>query len=400
LQAALVARGARSPDAAQRGDDPSHKQKGIYPLTEQAFQGVGSFVNFVIQSIYFKIMREKSMKIGIAVDNTIPLHLPSFFAFVRAHCKTLECNAIDVPLRFLNAEIECDAEIANLSSAFRKATKGNDVSILVTTIPFANNSFYEGRHDIYIVSLSDWHLLTTLPMSNGLALMLCQIVSEDYLHIGKSHDKNKGCINDFYWDKTGIDIGMRAAFVCDECMAFSADNRNLTSDKFADVVSMLNAISLASRRGVDILSEGTSSQSMPQPEASERFDAFLCHNSDDKPAVRILNEALKNGGIKTWLDDDQIMPGDVWQDKLENAIPSVAACLVIVGNSGFGPWQDMERRAFISEFANRGCKILPVLIGSETTPPQLPLFLKQFMWSDLRDDDGRQLAKIISALRR
>jgi hypothetical protein len=89
----------------------------------------------------------------------------------------------------------------------------------------------------------------------------------------------------------------------------------------------------------------------------------------------------------------------VWQVKLEEAISTIGACLVIVGDSGFGPWQDMERRSFNGEFANRGCKLIPVLIGSSDKTPELPLFMKQFMWVDLRKDDGRQLAKLIGALR-
>jgi TIR domain len=190
---------------------------------------------------------------------------------------------------------------------------------------------------------------------------------------------------------------MRAAFVCDLCKARSADSPHLDSSEFADIVSILNAVSLASRRGADILYELSTSGVLSN--TGVRFDVFLCHNSQDKPMVRLLNETLKNGGIRTWLDEDQIHPGDVWQDKLEAIISNIAACLVIVGDSGFGPWQDQERRAFISEFVNRGCKIIPVLIGKLTTPPELPLFLKQFMWSDLREDDGRQVAKIIAALR-
>jgi hypothetical protein len=73
--------------------------------------------------------------------------------------------------------------------------------------------------------------------------------------------------------------------------------------------------------------------------------------------------------------------------------------LVVVGDSGLGPWQDIEQRAFINEFAKRGCKVIPVLIGNPARPPELPLFLKQFMWLDLRGDDGRQLAKLLSAVR-
>jgi TIR domain len=338
------------------------------------------------------------MEVGIAVDNTIPLHVPTFIRFIRAHSNTLNCHPITAGLRFSGESIDYDSEMALISPVIRQEIQKYDLSLLLTAIQFENNYFYQGRGGTFIISFSDWHLLTTLPMSNGLAYMLCQIITKYVMKIGENHDQNTGCINDFWWDKTGIDVGMRAAFICDRCKEANANNPHLKSQQFSDVTSILNSVSNASRRGVDVLSEipDAIQASAVNP---ERFDAFLCHNSQDKALVRTLNQTLKNGGVKTWFDEEQIKPGELWQDKLENQISCIAACLIIVGDSGMGPWQDMERRAFINEFASRGCKVIPVLIGKSAGTPQLPLFLKQFMWSDLRGDDGREVAKIIAALR-
>jgi hypothetical protein len=161
---------------------------------------------------------------------------------------------------------------------------------------------------------------------------------------------------------------------------------------------MLNVLSLASRQEIDVLEMTYSGEAEVSNSCAPKFDVFLCHNSADKEEVRKLNNTLKAGGVLTWLDEDQIKPGDVWQDVLESTIPNIKACLVIVGGSGLGPWQDAERRAFISEFVNRGCRIIPVLIGAAGTTPQLPLFLKQFMWTDLRATDPREVARLISVL--
>jgi hypothetical protein len=340
------------------------------------------------------------MQVGIAVDNTVPLHIPSFIQFIDAHSQAIRCRAISAPLRFSQSPIDYQTESAKLSRSVRNEIQENDSSLLVTALPFADNYFYRGSDDLTIISFSDWHLSTTLPMSNGLAYFLCQIISKYELNIGSNHDQTTGCINDFLWDKAAIDVGMRAAFICDKCRTHSADNTRIDSQEFADVIAILNAVSVASRKGVDILSElSTRAVAQPTPFPPARFDVFLCHNSQDKEAVRRLNGTLKNGGIRTWLDEEQIQPGEIWQDKLEAIIPSIPATLVIVGDSGIGPWQDQERRAFINEFANRGCRIIPVVIGNAAQIPQLPLFLRQFMWSDLRGDDGSQVAKIISALR-
>jgi len=340
------------------------------------------------------------MQVGIALDNTVPLHIPSFIEFIDAHSQAIHCRGINASLRFSQSPIDYDTEVATLSSAVRKEMQGNDFSLLLTALPFVNNYFFIGRGDLTIISFSDWHLFTTLPMSNGLAYFLCHIILKYKLNIGIYHDEVTGCINDFLWDKTGIDVGMRAAFICDRCKVYSADNSltRINSQEFADVVSILNALSVASRKGMDVLLEPrASTKSIPAQLA--HFGVFLCHNTQDKPAVRVLNETLKNAGLTTWLDEEQVKPGEIWQDKLERIIQSIPAVIVIVGDSGMGPWQDQERRAFLNEFANRGCKIIPVLIGNLTQVPQLPLFLRQFMWSDLRSDDGRQVAKLISALR-
>lgn len=141
-------------------------------------------------------------------------------------------------------------------------------------------------------------------------------------------------------------------------------------------------------------SENTLAQ--PQHPGSEDC-VFLCHNSQDKPYVRKLNEVLKEGGVKTWLDEEQIAPGDMWQEELERSIAQVKGCLIIVGDSGLGPWQDHERRAFINELANRGCKIVPILIGEGQVIPELPLMLRQSMWVDLRVNEALGITRIIKA---
>ncbi len=99
------------------------------------------------------------------------------------------------------------------------------------------------------------------------------------------------------------------------------------------------------------------------------------------------------------LDEEELFPGQVWQDVLERQIGSIGACAVIVGPNGEGPWQENERRVFINEFIRRSCLIVPVLIGGTSTAPKLPLFLQQFMWCDLRADDRNQFDRLVHSIR-
>ena len=53
--------------------------------------------------------------------------------------------------------------------------------------------------------------------------------------------------------------------------------------------------------------------------AEQRFDTFLSHSSADKPAVEALARLLKKDGIDSWLDKWHLIPGNPWQEEIEQA---------------------------------------------------------------------------------
>ena len=122
------------------------------------------------------------------------------------------------------------------------------------------------------------------------------------------------------------------------------------------------------------------------------FDVFLSHNSQDKPTVRRLAQALQARGLRVWLDEAQLVPGRPWQEALEAIIQTARTAAVLVGKDGLGPWEIPEmRRACLSEFVDRRLPVIPVLLPGASAKPELPLFLRAFTWVDLRGgliDDG------------
>ncbi|MGH8511531.1 MAG: toll/interleukin-1 receptor domain-containing protein, partial [Gammaproteobacteria bacterium] len=51
------------------------------------------------------------------------------------------------------------------------------------------------------------------------------------------------------------------------------------------------------------------------------FDVFLSHNSNDKPAVETLARWLEDEArLKPWLDKWNLVPGEPWQEALEEAL--------------------------------------------------------------------------------
>ncbi|ACC79594.1 GUN4 domain-containing protein [Nostoc punctiforme] len=118
----------------------------------------------------------------------------------------------------------------------------------------------------------------------------------------------------------------------------------------------------------------------------DQFDIFLCHNSKDKPEVIEIAHELTRQGIKPWLDKWELRPGLAWQSLLEEQIENIKSAAVFVGSSGLGPWQSQEMRAFLNEFVERNCPVIPVLLGNTPQQPKLPVFLRGNTWVDFRTD--------------
>jgi len=79
-----------------------------------------------------------------------------------------------------------------------------------------------------------------------------------------------------------------------------------------------------------------------------------------------------------------LVPGRPWQEALEEIIQSARTAAVLVGQDGLGPWEVPEMRGCLGEFVNRGLPVMPVLLPGAAGQPDLPLFLRQFTWVDLR----------------
>jgi hypothetical protein len=124
------------------------------------------------------------------------------------------------------------------------------------------------------------------------------------------------------------------------------------------------------------------------------FDVFLCHHGVDKLAVKQIGEQLKLYGILPWLDEWELRPGLPWQQLLEERISQIKTVAVFVGKNGLGPWQHQELAAFLREFVERGCPVIPVLLPDAPQEPTLPMFLKAMTWVDFRIHDPDPIQRL------
>ena len=127
----------------------------------------------------------------------------------------------------------------------------------------------------------------------------------------------------------------------------------------------------------------------------QQFDVFLCHNSEDKPAVIQIAQQLRQNNLKPWLDVWELQPGAIWQYSLEQQIEHIGAAAVFVGQQGLGPWQSEEIYAFLQEFIGRKCPVIPVMLADAPQQPKLPIFLRNRHWVDFRLQEPDPLVQLV-----
>ncbi len=331
------------------------------------------------------------MKISFQADNTLLLPLAEISEALGELFKNVSFSVLNSNFHIKESYISIPSTVKQLPRNLKKEAKAYDLTILFTTLPYDNNFFYEEHESIIIASVSGWNTLTSLPLANGIFYFFAQLLIEQN-EIGLIHYENRGCINDYLIDKRGIDVGMRAASLCSECISSIEQHTQILSD----ILSLLDLISKASRNGISVFDV----RAEQKIASGQNIDLFLCHNSQDKEAIRKINRILISEKLRTWFDEDDLPLGSDWQDEIQNVIPRVRAAGVFVGQSGLGPWQRMEIKGLLSEFVERGTRVIPVILAEAQMIPNLPLFLRQFTWLDLRVNDKVAMKRLVDSLKR
>ncbi|WP_170110758.1 toll/interleukin-1 receptor domain-containing protein [Flavilitoribacter nigricans] len=111
---------------------------------------------------------------------------------------------------------------------------------------------------------------------------------------------------------------------------------------------------------------------------------FLSHNSSDKPLVTDLAERLKlEENIEPWFDKWNLIPGDPWQEEIEQALDQCQVLLMLIGEGELGPWQHEEMRIAITRRVNnkeKSYRVVPVFLPGTLAKAHedLPPFLSRY----------------------
>ncbi len=121
------------------------------------------------------------------------------------------------------------------------------------------------------------------------------------------------------------------------------------------------------------------------------FDVFLSYSSKDRAVVAELAERLKAKGLKVWLDVEELVPGRSFQEGLEHIIETTASAAILIGRDGIGRWEEPEMRACLQVCVHRSLPVIPVLLPGASKRLELPLFLREFTWVDMRSGIKNEL---------
>src|SRR3712207_6143497 len=114
------------------------------------------------------------------------------------------------------------------------------------------------------------------------------------------------------------------------------------------------------------------------------YDVFLSYAHADGAAARQVDQWLREHGLRTFFDRNELLGGQRWVVALEKAIGRVGAVALLVGRHGLGNTQQYERElALVRQTQEPGFPVIPVLLPGCAEPPTG--FLQLLTWVDLRE---------------
>ncbi|MBN4003275.1 toll/interleukin-1 receptor domain-containing protein [Nostoc sp. LPT] len=129
------------------------------------------------------------------------------------------------------------------------------------------------------------------------------------------------------------------------------------------------------------------------------FDVFCAHNSHDKIQVERIAGKLKRRDIKSWIDKDQILGGQSFQTKIQEAITNVKSAAIFIGESGLGNWQKEEIEFLLDECRQSNKPLIPVLLPGITEIPRDLGFIRQRNWVSFSEGNQQALDKLEASIK-
>lgn len=131
---------------------------------------------------------------------------------------------------------------------------------------------------------------------------------------------------------------------------------------------------------------------MSDPAPPAKLQVFLCHSSGDKAVVRALYQRLlAEPWIYPWLDEEELIPGQEWQEETEKAVEQSHVILVCLSPASITKEGFVQREIQIAlEHADYMPEGSIYLIPLKLQPCEPPRRLSRWQWANYYEERGHE----------
>lgn len=129
----------------------------------------------------------------------------------------------------------------------------------------------------------------------------------------------------------------------------------------------------------------------------EQLRVFLCHASDDKPAVRELYQRLRHEGMAPWLDEEDLLPGQNWGEEIPKAVRASNIVIVCLSHNAITKTGYVQKEIrYALDVADEQPQGATFVIPLRLEQCQVPERLAHWHWVDLFEGHGYE--RLVRAL--
>ena len=128
---------------------------------------------------------------------------------------------------------------------------------------------------------------------------------------------------------------------------------------------------------------------------NQKLRVFLCHSKVDKSKVRELYYNLINDGFDAWLDEEELLPGSVWELEIHKAVRASDVVIVCISNNSITKAGYVNKEIKIAlDIADEKPEGTIFIIPARLEICQTPERLSKWHWVDLFDSNGYEKLRL------
>jgi hypothetical protein len=294
-------------------------------------------------------LNSKFMKIYLCKDSTVDLALSKVVEFLSSKCTFVEFEELSLSFQAPDSLVKHPKTHRKYLPHLSPELDDDDFIILATDIQYDNNYFYEEEDGLVILSFFGWEYLTSLPKENGLVYFICgMLIDEIVPYKAVEHVKRQGCVNDFLYNKTRVDDGMRKGHLCNDCKKYIKNHKlsEFQSRLFDDINAMLKELAIASKDENNVISKKENTvisnynvekqTKLKSPKNNNAASVFISYSHKDEKDLKRLESHLKIlqrlEMISTWTDRN-IDAGDDWRVQIDKNLNNSQIILMLISSN-------------------------------------------------------------------